>query len=157
MSVALTCAYPAMAQRHCNNTRLALIRVSHSTFALDPNEAYHSDKALHTAAKDSRVSSLAKRYPLPFAIVLPPPPPSLLHLLLRFVSHTDSCNWLAGNIWLQIRFVMFPLQLLRAQKKKYEIILRIRLRRAINNFTAVYGQASPTPHHTNKGKFNSYP
>lgn len=132
-----------------------LLCVAHSTLALHPNEAYHSDKALHTAAKDSRVSSLAKRYPLPFAIVLPPPPPPPTppptHSLCVAHWQLQLAAWqhLAAN---QVRNVSATVV---GQQKIYEIILRIRLQRAINNFTAVYGHASasqikPNSIYTNK-------
>jgi len=84
---------------------------------------------------DDRESCLDKRLPLPLAIVCVCP--SLHPTSPLFLSH-PLADWqlqLAGswqNIRLQIRFIMFPEQLLQK-------ILRIRLRRAINNFTAVYG------------------
>lgn len=159
MLAATTAAYPAIEQRqppHKSSSYLTLLCVTHSTLSLHPNEAYHGDKALHTAAKDSRVSSLAKRYPLPFAIVLPPhphspptPPPTASLCVAHWQLQLAAWQHLAAN---QVRNVSATVV---AQQKKYEIILRIRLRRAINNFTAVYGHASasqikPNSIHTNK-------
>lgn len=156
MTAATTIAYPAMAQRQPNNTSPSLIHatvcVSHSALALHPNEAYHSDKALHTAAKDSRVSSLAKRYPLPFAIVLPllppPPPPSYSLCVAHWQLQLAASQHLAAN---QVRNVSATVV---AQKylKEYYVYAYDVLSIILQRFMA---KSLSLPTMKYKGKFNS--